>query len=144
MKVTITAVGQLKEGPIREICNDYSKRLHWQLSIEELDPRKFKDINAELINRIDSGSFLIVLDERGKDFTSPQFAEKIQDIQLNQYSSLQFIIGAADGLSKDVRSKANMLLSFGKLTWPHMMARAMLIEQLYRAQQIIAGHPYHK
>ena len=84
------------------------------------------------------------MDERGTSLSSRDFAAKIDGFQNNSFGTVQFIIGGADGLSDDIRKKAHFMMSFGKQTWPHMLARAMLAEQLYRATSILANHPYHR
>ena len=89
-------------------------------------------------------SIKIALDERGKTLSSRELSGKIQDFQNESASEIQFIIGGANGLSDELRKECNFLLSFGRVTWPHMLARIMLIEQIYRSQQILSGHPYHR
>jgi 23S rRNA (pseudouridine1915-N3)-methyltransferase len=84
------------------------------------------------------------MDEHGIGLSSKEFAGKLENLAIQGKSKVQFIIGGADGLPQSVRDRANFILSFGKQTWPHMLARVMLTEQIYRAQQIIAGHPYHR
>ena len=87
---------------------------------------------------------IVALDERGQSLTSPQLASWIGARQGEAVQHLAFVIGGADGLDESLRSEARLVLGFGRLTWPHMLARVMLLEQLYRAQQILAGHPYHR
>jgi 23S rRNA (pseudouridine1915-N3)-methyltransferase len=87
--------------------------------------------------------FLILLDQRGKQFSSIQFAERLRELQATEQKELVFCVGPADGFSETNRSRANMLLSFGPMTLPHQMAALVLAEQVYRALTIIAGHPYH-
>jgi 23S rRNA (pseudouridine1915-N3)-methyltransferase len=94
---------------------------------------------ALLLGAVPSGIPLVALDERGKDFGSPALAER-----LAQWGSASFLIGGADGLDESIRRRADLLLAFGRLTWPHMLARVMLLEQLYRTQTILSGHPYHR
>jgi len=84
------------------------------------------------------------MDERGKTMRSTAFAQKIRDFEEQGVSNLVFLIGGADGFSPEVREKANLKLSLGDMTWPHMFARMMLVEQIYRASTILSGHPYHK
>ena len=85
-----------------------------------------------------------MLDEKGKTITSSEFARDIELFQTSKNGKTQIIIGGADGLSDEIRQRADLLLSFGQQTWPHMMVRIMLLEQLYRAEKIIANHPYHR
>jgi 23S rRNA (pseudouridine1915-N3)-methyltransferase len=85
------------------------------------------------------------MDERGKSLTSPAFAAKLQELSSTGQADLQFLIGGADGLNDAIRKRPNsFLMSFGAQTWPHQMVRVMLAEQIYRAQQILLGHPYHR
>ena len=138
MKIKIIAAGKLKNSPFADLCAEYQKRMHWTVSIKE---------TAEVIKASDipDNAFIIALDERGETYTSPELAKKIENWQQQAPSNeLVFIIGGADGLGDEIRKKAKILMSFGKQTWPHMMVRVMLMEQIYRAQQILAGHPYHR
>ncbi|MCK5659603.1 MAG: 23S rRNA (pseudouridine(1915)-N(3))-methyltransferase RlmH, partial [Alphaproteobacteria bacterium] len=98
-----------------------------------------------ILKKLIKPSFIIALDERGKTLTSPDFSKKISLWQ-NQApgNEITFLIGGADGFDNKIRKKADFLMSFGKQTWPHLLVRVMLLEQIYRAQQILAGHPYHR
>ena len=87
---------------------------------------------------------VIALDERGKTLTSQNFSSLIGRYRDETGGTIQFILGGSDGLTDQVRSRSDLMLSFGKQTWPHLLARIMLLEQIYRAQQILAGHPYHR
>ena len=148
MKINIIAIGKQKKSPSLDMCKEYIKRMKWKVNFKEIDAPKGsnKEKEAKLIlKEISEGSFIIALDERGKSFTSPEFSKKIplwQNQAIN--NELFFLIGGADGFDKIIRDKAKILLSFGKQTWPHMLVRVMLLEQLYRAQQIDEGHPYHR
>lgn len=97
-----------------------------------------------ILNAIPKGATVIALDERGKKMRSTSFAEKIRNYQDQGSTNLVFLIGGADGYDPKVKERAQLKISFGQLTWPHMMMRAMLAEQLYRASTILQGHPYHK
>ena len=150
MKIEIIAVGRLKRGPLFEMAEEYQKRLKWPLKIHQIESR-YNDgrqanieENEKIASKVDDNAFVIVMDERGNGLKSLDFAQTIQKIQDNGTDKIQFIIGGAEGLSDDMRGRANLLLSFGQQTWPHMLARVMLLEQVYRAQQILAGHPYHR
>lgn len=146
MKIRIVAVGKLKKSPQRDLCEEYLKRMNWPVSIREIDAPKASTsaIEAPLIlKQIPPGALVVAMDERGETLTSPDFARKMGKWQLNT-TELVFVIGGADGLTEEIRKKATFLMSFGKQTWPHMLVRAMLLEQIYRAQQILAGHPYHR
>lgn len=148
MKIRIIAVGKLRNSLLLEQCGEYAKRIGWKISIKEIDAPKASTSSIEaplILKHLSEPSFVIALDERGESFTSPDFAKKISKWQ-NQAPSntLTFLIGGADGFDNSIREQADFLLSFGKQTWPHMLVRVMLLEQIYRAQQILAGHPYHR
>lgn len=148
MKISIIAVGKQKQSPSMDMCKEYLKRMKWKLSIKEIDSPKnsTKDREAELIlKEIPKSSFVVALDERGESYSSQDFAQKLSEWQnIAPNNEIFFLIGGADGFNFIVRERANFLLSFGKQTWPHMLVRVMLLEQLYRAQQISEGHPYHR
>lgn len=151
MRIVIAALGRARRGPIQELCDAYSKRLSWSLEIRELEAKKRLEgpelaaHEAELLlGQIPDGAVLVALDERGKDLDSPAFAERLGRWRDDGRGTIGFVIGGAAGLDPSVRAKAGLILSFGSLTWPHLLARAMLIEQIYRAETILAGHPYHK
>lgn len=143
LKIDIIAVGALKKGALKDLCDEYSKRISSKIKLIEL-PQKPANEHSKIIEKIDKSAFIVAMDERGKSLKSIEFAHKLQDIQNQGVSHIQFIIGGADGLNDDIRGRADLLLSFGQQTWPHMLARVMLLEQIYRAQQINAGHPYHR
>ena len=126
------------------VFEHYARQIHGKLNLIELDGKNTKDEQDKILSKLDPKAALIVLDERGKSLSSREFASRMNDIQVQGQSKIQFVIGGADGLNDDIRSKAHLLLSFGNQTWPHMMIRVMLIEQIYRAQQILSGHPYHR
>ncbi len=137
-------------GAELDACAEYLKRLKGDVIVKEMAASKSlpaaetQKAEAELLLKaIPPKAFVVLLDERGKDMTSRELAAKIAGWQ-QQGSDLAFVIGGADGVTDKVRSRANFTLGFGKLTWPHRLVRVMLLEQLYRAQQINAGHPYHR
>lgn len=145
MKATIIAIGKCKKNsPEAAIIEEYIKRSGWQLSIKEKDNSNQKDEAAFLTSSIPNGAKVIVLDERGKNMKSTELAAQIADWQLNGISEICFLIGGADGHLQSTRDMADLILSFGKLTLPHMLMRAVLSEQIYRIQTIISGHPYHR
>jgi 23S rRNA (pseudouridine1915-N3)-methyltransferase len=151
MNIEIIAVGRLKKGPELDLIETYLKRCPWPVNIievEEKRPIKGADRmsrEADLIlAAIPTGAHVIALDERGTEMRSKTFAKKISNLQDQGLSVLVFLIGGADGYDPKIKERANMLISFGHMTWPHMMVRAMLCEQLYRASAILQGHPYHK
>lgn len=150
MRLTLIAVGRARRGPEQELFNAYLRRLRPGLELIEVEEKRplsgaeLMTREAELISeKIPEGAFLIALDERGKAQKSRQFAEKLGDLR-DSGRDVAFIIGGADGLDESLRARSDMLLGFGPQTWPHMMVRAMLAEQVYRAQTILAGHPYHR
>ena len=145
MKVTIVAIGKCKKNsPEANIISEYIKRSSWQITIKEKDHSNQKDEADFLISAIPNGAKIIVLDERGENLKSVELAKKVSDWQLNGVSDICFLIGGADGHLETTRKRADLLLSFGKLTLPHMLMRAVLSEQIYRLQTIISGHPYHR
>lgn len=148
MKIRIIAVGKLKASPLLDLCDEYVKRMKWQVSVKEIDAPKGSTSVQEaplILKALGSSHFTIALDERGETFTSPEFSKKISKwAAAAPGNEITFLIGGADGFDNAVREQAKFLLSFGKQTWPHMLVRVMLLEQVYRAQQIIAGHPYHR
>lgn len=147
MHIKILAIGKNKTAAIQDLVESYRRRMLWSVELEEIEARK-SGSNAEentlLLSKMPPDHYIIALDERGKSFTSPDFAKKLGGLQLQGHSKYCFIIGGADGLNEEIRGKAQFLLSFGKQTWPHMLIRVMLMEQLYRGQQILSGHPYHR
>ncbi len=97
-----------------------------------------------LLDKVPDAAAVVALDERGKALSSRELAKRIGGWRDEGRGCIAFLIGGADGLDNTVRARADLTLSFGRLTWPHLLARGMLAEQIYRAQQIIAGHPYHR
>ena len=145
MKATILAIGKCKKNsPEAAIINEYIKRSGWQIVIKEQDNSTPKDEAAFLTSHIPHGAKVIVLDERGENMKSTELAAKIAAWQLDGVSEICFLIGGADGHLPETRAKADLLLAFGRQTLPHMLMRAVLTEQIYRIQTIIAGHPYHR
>lgn len=150
MKILILAIGKVR-GPEAEWCEEYLKRFKSEVTVKEMTVAKTlsdsetQKAEAELLlSAIPAKSYVVVLDERGKDFSSRELAAKIQTWHEQSPNQLVFIIGGADGVTDKVRERSNFLLSFGRTTWPHRLVRVMLLEQLYRAQQINNGHPYHR
>ena len=145
MKATIIAIGKCKKNsPEAAIISEYVKRSGWQLTIKEKDNSTQKDEAEFLQSSIPHGAKVIVLDERGENLKSTELAAKITDWQLTGTSEICFLIGGADGHLQSTRDRADLILAFGRLTMPHMLMRAVLAEQIYRIQTIIAGHPYHR
>lgn len=145
MKVTIAAIGKCKRNsPEAMIIEEYVKRSGWQIVIKEMDNATQEAEAKFLQSVIPHGAKVIVLDERGENIKSLELAARIENWMLNGCSELCFLIGGADGHLQSTRDKADMLLSFGKLTLPHMLMRSVLSEQIYRIQTIVAHHPYHR
>lgn len=151
MRITLAAIGKMKaDSPEVALMREYEKRLPWKFSLKEFDikhndtvTRQTKEAEA-LLSACDNCEKIIALDERGKDLSSRELAKQIASWQQQGASSLGLIIGGADGLHESVRKKAHLTLAFGRATWPHMLVRAMLAEQLYRAAMILENHPYHR
>ena len=152
MKITILSIGKFRnQDPSRELFLEYQKRLNWKVELKELELKgniqgealKIKE-GELLLSKVPSNSKIIALDEKGKMFSSPEFATVIKNYGNQGSSDLTFIIGGADGLSSELKQKADLILSFSKMTFPHLMIRSFLIEQIYRANTIINGHPYHR
>jgi 23S rRNA (pseudouridine1915-N3)-methyltransferase len=151
MRLHIVAVGKLKAGPHAALARHYAERLAWPLVLREVEEKRplpaaeLKEREgALLLAGVPAGAVLIALDERGKPLASAAFAQKLAQFRDAGTSDLAFLIGGADGLADAVRQKAQLVLSLGAMTWPHLLVRGMLLEQLYRAQQILSGHPYHR
>ena len=144
MKIQIIAVGVLKNGSEKDLLEQYSKRLTYKLKIIEIDSRQDKQASASAyLKFISDKDIVIVLDETGENLSSRAFAQKIGMFSQTG-KTINFIIGGANGIPEEIKQLAAFSLSFGKLTWPHLLVRALLVEQLYRAQQILGNHPYHR
>lgn len=145
MKATILAIGKCKNGsPEALIIAEYMKRSGWDMVIKEKDNSSQEDEAKFLQNNIPHGAKVVVLDERGVNISSIELADKISGWLNSGCSEICFLIGGADGHLQSTRDKADLVLSFGKLTLPHMLMRAVLAEQIYRVQTIINHHPYHR
>ncbi|NVJ99647.1 MAG: 23S rRNA (pseudouridine(1915)-N(3))-methyltransferase RlmH [Alphaproteobacteria bacterium] len=152
MHISIIAVGKMQRGPEMDLMDQYLKRLPWKATITEIDIKKQAANAAErkareaerILAAVPDGAALVTLDENGKALKSRAFAAKLDDWAATGISQVAFVIGGADGLDQSVLARADLKLAFGTLTWPHMMVRAMLAEQIYRAWSINAGHPYHR
>lgn len=150
MKITICAIGKIKPGPEHELLRRYQRRIFGPLKILELEERRkssareLKRREADLIRKaMPQGSLRIAMDERGNSLSSREFATKL-DCWQKQNTEITFMIGGAGGLEKELRDGANTVLALGAATWPHQLTRVLLVEQIYRAQAILAGHPYHR
>ena len=159
MKLVVVAIGRLKQGPERELAeryrgrfDDIGRKLGFRgLEIHEIPESRARDAATRITEEaaaisalIPEKHVLVALDERGKSIDSPAFARELGRWRDDQVASTIFTIGGADGLSPDLQRKANLRIAFGSATWPHQMVRVMLLEQIYRAATILAGHPYHR
>ena len=152
MRIHIVAIGRARTGPEGVLFKHYSDRVNrWPISLVELDlrkptaPNKTTEAEAALLQQaVPEGAYVVALDEHGKQHSSREFARFIAGQQDDGCRDLVFLIGGADGLAPPVREGADRMLSLGRATWPHLLVRGLLAEQIYRAQQIIAGHPYHR
>ncbi|MGZ2412699.1 23S rRNA (pseudouridine1915-N3)-methyltransferase [Sphingomonas sp. F9_3S_D5_B_2] len=138
MLLHIIARGKIGRGPEAELVERYLKRIDWPTKVSEL-PDRGKDAPAPSTNSVS-----VVLDERGKTLASSELAAQLERWRDGGKREARFLIGAADGHADDQRQSADLLLSFGAATWPHLLVRAMLAEQLFRATSILANHPYHR
>lgn len=159
MRVAVIAVGRLKQGPERELADRYFERFSEAggklgfrgLSVYEVAESRARDTATRMTEEaaaisvhIPEKSILVALDERGQNLESTVFARHLGRWRDEGAGHTIFVIGGADGLSPELRRKAKLAIAFGSATWPHQMVRVMLLEQLYRAATILAGHPYHR
>ncbi|MCB2092962.1 MAG: 23S rRNA (pseudouridine(1915)-N(3))-methyltransferase RlmH [Rhodobacteraceae bacterium] len=155
MRLHLCVVGRLRAGPERDLICDYLARFDktgralglGPVVLHEVEDRKGGGMASEadlLAKVIPEGSRLVCLDERGKLLSSPEFARQIAQWRDNGQQETALVIGGADGIAATLRDRADLALSFGPMVWPHMLARVMLAEQLYRAASILAGSPYHR
>ncbi|MBO6609871.1 23S rRNA (pseudouridine(1915)-N(3))-methyltransferase RlmH [Altererythrobacter sp.] len=138
MLLHVIARGKIARSPEADLVARYEKRLTWPVKLTELPETGGRIPDAQLPFKT------VLLDERGKNLSSAELASTMGKWRDDGMREARFVLGAADGHSKGERAEADLLLAFGKATWPHLMARAMLMEQLYRATTILAGHPYHR
>lgn len=151
MRITLVAVGRAKSDATAALFHDFTKRLRWPLHLTEVEERRplaaetrKRHEGTRLLAAVPKGARLVALDETGQSLDSPAFAALLGRWQDEGLGDLAFVIGGADGLSPEVRDRADLILSLGAMTWPHLLARVLLAEQLYRAQCILDGHPYHR
>lgn len=149
--IRINAVGRLREGPERALFEIYARRLQWPIRVEEitLKPnlpavRQKTEATQKLLALVPEAAAVIALDEGGSTLSSADFATRIGRWQDDGRAGLCFLIGGAEGLGEATLERAELVLSLGPMTWPHLLVRGLLAEQLYRAQQILNGHPYHR
>jgi 23S rRNA (pseudouridine1915-N3)-methyltransferase len=159
MRIIVIAVGRLKQGPERELAERYRERFDDAgrklgfrgINIHELPESRARDTAtriteeaAAIAGAIPDKSVLVTLDERGQNVDSTTFAGLLGRWRDESVANAVFVIGGADGLSPELQRKAKLKVAFGAATWPHQMVRVLLLEQLYRAATILAGHPYHR
>lgn len=156
MKIKIIALGKIKEKFLKDGIDEFLKRLTPYASVEiiELTPIEIRDENLtqkaleqegeKILANIKNDSFVITMEILGKQLSSEEFAQKINEVSMSGISELVFIIGSSCGLSPIVSNRANFKLSFSKMTFLHQFARLLLIEQIYRAFKILKGETYHK
>jgi 23S rRNA (pseudouridine1915-N3)-methyltransferase len=159
MRLVVISIGRLKQGPERELAERYRERFDdigrklgfRSLEIHEIPESRARDAAGRITEEasaisaaIPAKSILVALDERGDNIDSPAFARHLGRWRDEAVANTIFAIGGADGLSPDLRRKAKFSMAFGSATWPHQMVRVMLLEQIYRAATILAGHPYHR
>lgn len=154
MKITLLAVGRLRKSPELALIDDYLDRFAKSgrglglppVQLVEVEDKRGLGMAAEapLIARaIPAGAYVVMMDERGEQPTSPDFAHRIAGLR-DQGRDICFVIGGADGLDPALQARADWQISLGRMVWPHMLVRVMLAEQLYRAASILAGAPYHR
>jgi len=155
MKITVACVGKAgraKHDAAQNLLEGYRERLPWPVTIKEVEDRKQGGTVAErksreaalLLAAIPKGAVVVALDERGKSLSSRHFADILTQWRDHGEQEVAFLIGGADGLDASVTAKARLTLSLSAMTWPHLLARVMLLEQLYRAWSLQTGHPYHR
>jgi len=159
MRLLVIAIGRLKQGPERELAETYRKRAQAigralgmrEIEIVEIRESRAADVERRraeesiaVANVIPERAPLVILDERGENLDSAALAALLREWRAQDHPAVCFVIGGADGLAASLRERAKLKLAFGTVTWPHQLVRIMLLEQLYRAASILAGHPYHR
>lgn len=151
MRLLIAAIGRARRGPEQALYAHYAGRLRWPLTLKEIVEPDAADADARrrraaerLRAAVPDGARLVALNETGTALDSPAFAARLGGWQDGGIRDVAFLIGGADGLDPSLVSEADLVLALGRLTWPHMLVRPLLAEQLYRAETILAGHPYHR
>ena len=159
MKITVHAVGRMKAGPERELADRYFERfarsgpavgLEFAGVVEIAEGRaqtaseRRREEGQKLQTQLQAGAALLLLDERGRNLSSEELAGRIGLLRDDGRKALVVAIGGADGHDQSLRDQADLVVSFGALTWPHQLVRVMLGEQLYRTATILSGHPYHR
>ena len=150
MRISILSIGRERDAHIAALCDEYIKRLKGEVGLVLLDERKAigsgtqKEREARLLEtHLPKGAYIVALDERGQNLTSQAFADHLTEWGRDG-RAIVFLIGGADGLDTALRDKAHARIALGAMTWPHRLVRIMILEQIYRARMITAGHPYHR
>ena len=159
MRIVVAAVGRLKQGPERELAERYRKRAAdagRKAGLDGFDiveiresragdaARRMLEESIAVANIIPERAVTVILDQRGESMSSGSFAGRLQGWRTENKAAVVFVVGGADGLAPNLRDNASLAIAFGAATWPHQLVRVMLLEQLYRAVTILAGHPYHR
>lgn len=155
MKINLLCIGKTDDKEIKNLINYYLTRLprHWNFEITEIpDVKNARNLTPDLLkkeeaklflNIIENSDLVVLLDEKGKQFTSREFAQKLDSYQNNSIKKICFLVGGAYGFSEEMYQRANEKLSISKMTFTHQMIRLFFVEQIYRADQILQGKPYH-
>lgn len=151
MRLLIAAVGRARPGPEKTLFDHYAARITWPLDLREVEEKRplssseLREREAKLLLEVlPEGSTVVALDARGRMLESPVFAARLGRWRDDGVRDLAFVIGGANGLAPEVRERAGFVLSLGPMIWPHLLVRGLLAEQIFRAQCILAGHPYHR
>jgi 23S rRNA (pseudouridine1915-N3)-methyltransferase len=155
LRILLIAVGRLKSGPAKTLYDEYARRSGWPIEIREVAERRSlaadalkaaesEKLLAQLPARAEADCRIVALDEAGENLSSAAFAARLKSWRDEGIGTVVFLIGGADGLAPSVRARAHLSLALGRMTWPHQLVRGLLAEQIYRAQSILAGHPYHR
>ncbi|MEZ7507984.1 23S rRNA (pseudouridine(1915)-N(3))-methyltransferase RlmH [Cloacibacterium sp. Arc13] len=155
MKINLLCIGKTDDKEIKNLINYYLTRLprHWNFEITEIpDVKNARNLTPDLLkkeeaklflNQIENTDLVVLLDEKGKQFTSREFAQKLDSYQNNSIKKICFLVGGAYGFSEEMYQRANEKISISKMTFTHQMIRLFFVEQIYRADQILQGKPYH-
>ena len=151
MRISIIAVSRARKGPERDLFESFKSRITWPVTLHEVEetrplpaPQKIRREGELLLSKLPKGAVAIALDGRGKPLTSEQLAARLGRWRDDGVKDIAFLIGGADGLHASVTESAGLILSLGPMTWPHLLVRGMLCEQIYRAEKILKRHPYHR
>ena len=151
MNIIIIAVGRIRSGPEKTLIENYSRRIKWPIEFREVEEKKkLKGLELKkrqgdlLLNQCPPESKIIVLDQCGKNLPSTKLASIFKNWQSNRVKEVCILIGGADGVDENISENVDLTISLSKMTFPHMLARIVLVEQIYRSETIINNHPYHK